>query len=169
MINLDNRIIDEYLKNNLKIIYNHFCSNIYLLGGSIKDLLLGNVPRDIDIIVLCDNDEEIKSLIEKYKIKYIKNHFNGYKLEYNGVQIDIWNTNDLYKCIQYNFDGLFYDIKNKTFIPFGFYDAIESKTLKEINPNITNNRITKDIEKEISRREKAKVLMKKIEGLNVKD
>lgn len=29
MINLDNKIIDEYLKNNLNIIYNHFNSNIY--------------------------------------------------------------------------------------------------------------------------------------------
>lgn len=129
-------------------------------------MLLGNSPRDIDIIVLCDNDDEIKSLIEKYEIEYVKNHFNGYKLKYNKLEIDIWNTNDFYKCIQYNFDGLFYDIKNKIFLPFGFYDALESKTLKEINPNITRNRITKDIEKEISRREKSKILIKKLGDFN---
>lgn len=166
MINLDSKIIDKYLKNNLDIIYNHFNSNIYLLGGSIKDLLLGNSPRDIDIIVLCDNDREIKSLIEKYKIEYVKNHFNGYKLKYNNLEIDIWNTNDFYKCIQYNFDGLFYDIKNKIFLPFGFYDTLESKNLKEINPNITKNRTTQDLEKEKNRKEKAKILIKKLGEFN---
>ena len=137
---LNHNVIDNYLANHFEIIYHHFTSSIYLIGGSIKDLLLDREVRDIDIVVLSNDDTQIKSFIDKYNLQYQRNNFGGYKIKYGDLEIDIWNSNDLYKCIQYNFDGLFYDIKNKVFIPFGFFDAIETKELKEINSSAKEKR-----------------------------
>lgn len=39
------------------------------------------------------------------------NKLGGYKIYNNSVVVDLWNTNDLLKSIEYNIEGLFYDIK----------------------------------------------------------
>lgn len=130
---LDSKLIDSYLKEKIEFIYTDFLSEIYLVGGAVRNLLMNKNPKDIDIVVLSDSDEEIISLINKYNLKYKKNSFNGYKIYYQDIEIDIWNSNDLYKCIEYNVEGLFYNIKHQLFIPFGFYQAIETKQLKKIN------------------------------------
>lgn len=156
---LDHNIIDAYLHNNLEIIYDNFTSSIYLIGGSIKDLVLNQEVRDIDIVVLSDDDSEIKSFIDKYNLQYQKNNFNGYKIKYGDLEIDIWNSNDLYKCIIYNYDGLFYDIKNSLFIPFGFFDAIETKELKQLKANINEKRqIVNNLTRKRDEERKQKIL-----------
>lgn len=35
--------------------------------------------------------------------------------------------------MQYNLDGLFYDVKNKTLIVFGFFDCLDKGKLIELN------------------------------------
>lgn len=160
-------MIDNYLKENVSIILNQFESSIYLMGGAVRDISNGKIPRDLDFVVLSDSDKEIVDFIQKYQLQYKKNNFNGYKITYNEIEIDIWNSNDLYKCIQYNFDGIFYDIKNKIIIPFGYYDAIETNTLVEINPKTcSKNGQGIDFKKREKRKQKLLKLMKEVGELH---
>ena len=76
----------------------------------------------------------MKSVISKYNLKFEINKLGGYKIFYNDIIVDLWSTNDLLKSIEYNIEGLFYDVKNDLLIPFGYYDAIENG-LRQINPN----------------------------------
>lgn len=107
---------------------------IFLIGGALRDIELLTPPKDLDFVVLSDTDEIIKTFIEKNNLKYKINKLGGYKIYNNTVVVDLWNTNDLLKSIEYNIEGLFYDIKNDYIIPFGYYDALENG-LRIINPN----------------------------------
>ena len=60
---------------------------------------------------------------------------NGYKINYNGMMIDLWKTTDLYTSVEYNIDGLFYDVANSQLIPFGYFDALENG-LRKVNEKI---------------------------------
>ena len=44
------------------------------------------------------------------------NKFGGFKLKYNGLEIDLWLSDDLFSAIQYNVDGLFYDLSNRALV-----------------------------------------------------
>lgn len=107
---------------------------IFLIGGALRDIELHTPPKDLDFVVLSDTDEIIKTFIEKNNLKYKMNKLGGYKIYNNSVVVDLCNTNDLLKSIEYNIEGLFYDIKNDYIIPFGYYDALENG-LRIINPN----------------------------------
>ena len=85
---------------------------IFLIGGALRDIELLTPPKDLDFVVLSDTDEIIKTFIEKNNLKYKINKLGGDKIYNNSVVVDRWNTNDLLKSIEYNIEGLFYDIKN---------------------------------------------------------
>lgn len=122
---------------------------IFLIGGALRDIELLTPPKDLDFVVLSDTDEIIKTFIEKNNLKYKINKLGGYKIYNNSVVVDIWNTNDLLKSIEYNIEGLFYDIKNDYIIPFGYYDALENG-LRIINPNNNINEEEKISKKKIT-------------------
>ena len=151
-----NEQIDEFsydLNLQMRIknyIMNHFypaytiskLSEIYLLGGGIRDLILAEKPKDLDFVVLGKEQENwIFDVLKKFNIKYNYNSFGGYKFEYNGTIIDLWTTNDLFSAIQYNVDGLFYNLNKDILLSLTFDDFIKNG-LKEVNSdnNIKNNR-----------------------------
>lgn len=136
--------IQEYINKNFRIIYAvaYLCPT-YLIGGSLRDLNLGKNPKDMDIVCL-DNDNIIESFLEKFNLTYKINSLGGYKINYNGIEIDLWKTKDLFSAMEYNVDGLFYDISNNQLLSFSYNDFLENG-LKKLNPenNIANGRVKK--------------------------
>ena len=135
MNDLTKRKIKKYIKKNFPIaIKISKISPIYLIGGTLRDIESSRKPKDLDFVVLDDTNQIVKSVISKYNLKFEINKLGGYKIFYNDIIVDLWSTNDLLKSIEYNIEGLFYDVKNDLLIPFGYYDAIENG-LRQINPN----------------------------------
>lgn len=148
--------LEEYIKKHFYPAYTiSILCPIYLLGGSIRDLIYAKIPKDLDFVVLGkENEELIKHILNKYNIKYTINKLNGFKFEYNNTTIDLWLADDLFSSIQYNIDGLFFDLKNNSLISLTFQDFINNN-LKLVNRdnNINNNREKKLIkfEKELKK------------------
>lgn len=125
-----------------RYIENHFypaftisrLSNIYLLGGGIRDLLVAKIPKDLDFVVLGSDEEWINEVFRIYKVHPDRNRLGGFKFEYNGTKIDLWLSEDLFSAIQYNIDGLLYDVKNNSLISLTFDDFLKNG-LRLINPN----------------------------------
>lgn len=153
-LNNKKSFIADFLNNNFKEVLgvNNKDVQIYLLGGAIKDLTQNITPKDIDIVFLTSDSSFLDDFINNNNFNYNKNSFGGYKINHNELIIDMWATNDLYKTIEYNLDGLFYDIKNNLIIPFGFIDGVETKRLFYINEN--NKHPLKEME--LERRKKLK-------------
>lgn len=126
-------IIYSYLEKNFSMILNFFSSDVFFCGGALKDLILEEKIKDLDFIVFSESDSEIKDFIKKYNLYFRRNRFNGYKIFYNDLVIDIWNSTSLYECIEYNYDALFYDIGNNQLISFGFFECIETEKIVKLN------------------------------------
>ena len=112
--------------------------NLFLTGGAVKDILNDKEPKDIDIVVLTYSTLDIiKDFVIDYcgSTEYRKNRFNGYSIHKGDMSIDIWQTNDMLKAIEYNMDGLFYDIDSNKIISFGFNKGIEEHKLEILNNN----------------------------------
>lgn len=141
-----------------RYIENHFypaftisrLSKIYLLGGGIRDLLVAKIPKDLDFVVLGSDEEWINEVFRIYKIHADRNRLGGFKFEYNGTKIDLWLSEDLFSAIQYNIDGLLYDIKNNSLISLTFADFLKNG-LRMVNPN---NNIKKGREEKLLKYEK---------------
>lgn len=138
--------IQRYIKNHFFPAYTiSKRSNIYLLGGGIRDLLVAKTPKDLDFVVLGNDEEWINEVLKIYKIHPDRNRFGGFKFEYNGTKIDLWLSEDLFSAIQYNIDGLIYDVKNNSLISLTFADFLKNG-LRLVNPN---NNIEKGREKKL--------------------
>lgn len=115
---------------------------IYLVGSAIRDLIFAKHPKDMDFVVLGKEhlDFVIKAL-EIYKIEYKFNKFGGFKFNYKGTEIDLWLADDLFSSMQYNVDGLYFDLRTNSIMSFTFED-FSKNGLKLINPenNIENGR-----------------------------
>lgn len=144
-LSLEDRL-DKYITKYFyiaKIISN--LAQVYLVGGAIRDLMYGKFPKDFDFVVLRNSNKEfILQVFEKFNIKYELNKLGGFKINYNNMMIDIWTTEDLFESIQYNLDGLLYNLNSKMMISLTF-DDFKNNGLIEINHrnNIQNKRITK--------------------------
>ena len=115
---------------------------IYLLGGAIRNLMYAKKPKDLDFVILGkENLDWIIKVFNKFDIKYSYNKFGGFKFIYNDTEIDLWLSDDLFSGIQYNVDGLFFDIKNNSLFSLTFDDFINNG-LKLVNSdnNIVNGR-----------------------------
>lgn len=141
--------LEKYLKKHFDVGYaiSNMC-NIYLLGGAIRDLTLAKKPKDLDFVILGrDNIDFINLLFKKLNIKYTYNRFGGFKFEYNATSIDLWLTDDLFSSIEYNVDGLFFDLNNCSLISLTYDDFLKNG-LRKVNDenNIENGRVKKLIE-----------------------
>lgn len=82
-------------KNSYNFIMNLMnCYDLYLFGGGVRDILNNNLEhvRDLDFVIKSKNNEEIN--LENYipnNITFKKNRFNGYKIYFDNLIIDIWD------------------------------------------------------------------------------
>jgi len=132
-LNRNKEKIKNYLQKKFPIILEQeFKCPTFLIGGAVKDILNDRKPKDLDIVVLNDSDC-IELFTEYHKLEFIKNSFGGYKINYNGLLVDMWNTNDLYNVLEYTYDGLFYDINNDYIIPIGYVWSINNGCVDSLN------------------------------------
>lgn len=115
---------------------------IYLVGGSIRDLIYAEKPKDLDFVVLGEeNLDWVLRVFKAYNIEYKLNKFGGFKFTFKDTVIDLWLSNDLFASMQYNVDGLYFDLKTNDLLSLTF-DDFNRNGLKLINPenNIDNGR-----------------------------
>lgn len=139
--------LEKYIKNHFYPAYiiSTLCP-IYLLGGAIRDLIYAKKPKDLDFVVLGkENIDFVVQVFEKFNIKYCFNRFGGFRFYYYDTKIDLWLSDDLFSSIQYNVDGLFFDLKNNSLLSLTFEDFINNG-LKLVNPE---NNIEKGREKKL--------------------
>ena len=150
-----------YLHENLNTeAYDSLCNlgnrcNVYIFSGVIRNFFLESTEeiRDLDLVVDCDR--YINKVFHKYNIR--RNSFGGYKIEINGLNVDLWCIKDtwMYKHQQvlefdtlfrgipstafFNFSSILFDFKYKTFIyKKEFIDFLRNRELdvvNKINPN----------------------------------
>ena len=115
---------------------------IYLVGGAIRDLIEARKPKDLDFVVLGkEHFDWVMKVLDRYAIKYRLNKFGGYKFTYEDVEIDLWIAEDLFSSMQYNVDGLYFDLQKNSLLSLTFED-FNNKGLRLINDenNIENGR-----------------------------
>lgn len=119
---------------------------IYLVGGGIRDLICAKKPKDLDFVVLGKQHLKwVLYVLDRNNIKYNFNKFGGYKFIYEGTEIDLWLTEDLFSSIQYNVDGLLYNLNKNSLLSLTFEDFIKND-IKLVN---TENNINNDREKKL--------------------
>lgn len=119
--------IDDFLKKNLDIMFEfEFNGLLFLWGGAIKSIIMDLPIRDLDFVLLTQDDENTLEFIKKFKLEYKVNGDHGYSFIYNNLLVGLSSTNDLF-CEGYNTDLVFYDIRRKQFIPFGIRYALEKR------------------------------------------
>jgi len=142
-----NEEIDEFTKDLCletriqKYINKHFypalilakLCPVYLLGGAIRDLILAKHPKDLDFVILGkEHLDWVLKVIEKFNIEYETNRLGGFKFTYENTKIDLWLSEDLFSNIEYNVDGLFYDLKSRSLISLTFED-FRINNLRKVN------------------------------------
>ena len=144
--------LENYIKNHFHPAYtiSTLCP-IYLLGGAIRNLIYAKKPKDLDFVVLGrENFDLILQVFEKFHIEYSLNRFGGFKFKYENTKVDLWLSNDLFSAMQYNVDGLFFDLKTNSLLSLTFDDFI-TNGLKLVN---NDNNIEKGREKKLIKFEK---------------
>lgn len=135
--------IEKLIKEKFPIAISiSYLAPIFLIGGALRDIENNITPKDLDFVVLDKTNTIVKLFIDRFNLNYTINKLGGYKISYNGTTIDLCSTDDLLKSIEYNIEGLFYDVKSGFLLPFGYIDALENG-LRVINPNNNINDETK--------------------------
>jgi len=158
--NIDEFTCDLSLVMRLKrYIHDHFylayvismLAPIYLVGGSIRDLIYAKKPKDMDFVVLgMEQLDWVLQIFEAYNIKYKMNKFGGYKFVYENTEIDLWLAEDLFSSMQYNVDGLYFNLNTNSLLSLTFND-FKRNGLRLINEE---NNIENDKEEKLFKFEK---------------
>lgn len=116
---------------------------IYLVGGSLKHIILGQEEKikDYDLIIINKNHKHpnLEKIFIELDFKFIKNNLGGFKVDYKGITIDIWEDTDFKVSEQYNIDGFYYCLTNHKFWEStSFQNIIEYRKLIEINNSKLN-------------------------------
>ena len=132
--------VKNYITKHFPIIFGiaRLCPT-FLMGGALRDLKLEKTPKDLDFVCL-DNANVIELCIKRFGLKYELNKLGGYKIYWNDSVIDLWRTDDLFTCVEYNIDGLFYDVANNYFLSFGYYEALRKGLVKINQDNNVENK-----------------------------
>lgn len=118
---------------------------VFLLGGAIRDLMYAKEPKDLDFMILDSRFEDlIPKALERLNIEYKFNRFGGYKFVSNGIEVDLWANDDMFSAIEYNVDGLFFDLGKNELVSLTFDDFIKNGLIKvNDNNNIDVERVEK--------------------------
>lgn len=76
----------------------------------------------------------VLKVFKTFNIEFILNRFGGYKFIYDDIEIDLWLADDLFSSMQYNVDGLYFDLRTNSILSLTFED-FNKNGLKLINPN----------------------------------
>ncbi len=125
----------------LKIASEH--NDLFLIGGSIRDLAHSKKPRDLDFVI--DGPIEKISSELSQNCCFITNKYGGLKLRLSdNLTCDLWSLKDHWvfkerilriapQNIQngtfYNFDSLVYNLRDRSIFLDHFNHSIETKTL----------------------------------------
>lgn len=137
-----NMRIERYIREHFYPAYTiSILAPVYLVGGGVRDLVNAKKPKDLDFVVLGNNKDFILDVFKSYNIVPSYNKFQGYKFDYHDTTIDLWLAEDLFSAIQYNVDGLLFDLKSNIIISLTF-DDFQKRGIRLVNPlnNINNNR-----------------------------
>lgn len=150
---------DDLLLLQLLMLIGQFGSKTYLVGGCVRDMLLGKTPKDFDIVTSANIPvmHEGKDTFDGWKVDYVGQHFGVYIFSKNGRQFDVANfrkdlggdgrhsiTQFLGATLEddaarrdFTVNSIYYDPFSGSFIdPNGGMRDIKSKTLKFIgNPH----------------------------------
>ena len=155
--------IDEKLNiiknsdSNLSKFFNELKRyNPIIIGGFIRNIINNEEVRDIDIILNTEDYFAINRIVNKLKLDYRINQFDGYKIIFNNITIDLWyiknhnlfkkgiyniDVNNLKDTTFINYDSLIYDINNKKLDIDYYQECINSNTIDFVGNNdaIINN------------------------------
>lgn len=124
--------------------------NFYIVGGAIRSIYKNRKPRDIDIIVKDDVKKILSALSDKIDIS--NNYFGGYKIDFTGIVVDIWDfeshwafkagllnpdEKNLAESCLFDFDALVYSPVNEYLNIDLFRHSIESNTIDFIKNDET--------------------------------
>lgn len=136
--------------------------DLYLIGGALREFLeTGNIKdaKDIDVVIDTKETDKFDAVCKKYHAR--KNFFDGYKITYHDIVVDVWRIEqtwayreNIINCSEedylknlpftvfFNLDSLVYDIKRNVWYDELYIKAKESNTLDivlEENPHIDLN------------------------------
>ena len=122
--------LNNFLQENYSEFVNYpFNKDLYVLGGTIRDVMLDKKPKDVDFLFF-DNEAEMFKFLDDTKIKYALNSFGTPKIDYNGKMVDMMSKQNPYNLLMYNVDGLFYNCTKSKFMLLGFENFAETRSLK---------------------------------------
>lgn len=134
--------LDKMLIQQFEIFANTiFSSNLFVFGGAIRDTILSNEIKDLDIFILTKNKHEVLDFVKNNNLHYTLNSFGNPKINYKGINIDFCPIKNFSEVIFFNSDGLFYNYSTGKFvITREFENFIKTKKIevvnsKEVHPN----------------------------------
>lgn len=127
--------IDKLIMERFPIIYDfEFDGIVIIYGGTLRNTMMGLPVKDFDFFIITPNgDGGLKEFVRKYKLKYKRNSFFGYKIMYNGFNIDMFAVNDTLDAAIYDADMYFYDVMNHSIISCGGIDCFYKGVITQIN------------------------------------
>lgn len=126
--------------------------SMFYVGGFVRDLWLGEKPRDVDIVLFYSFLEEQFKYVTKEYLKG-ENSFGGLKLNIEGIEVDVWSADKTYaftkkdsiffplnvisnlpKATFFNIDGMVLEVyapdNKRLFWESDFFDALKNETLE---------------------------------------
>ncbi len=141
------------LRNFFGILKKVDNDKLAIFGGAVRDWYLGKKPKDIDIVLDCSPDI-ISMLASNFKHK--KSQFDGYQLEIDGINLDVWRLEDSW-CFKQGNDNFatrpsWYNLvcstpfymdavlvfKSGLVLQNGFYEAMDNKVI-ELQSSVNKN------------------------------
>lgn len=116
--------LERYINRRVSLVYTiSVLAATYLIGGAIRDLIYAKKQK-IWIFVVLEKEhlDWVLQVLKRYNIEYKLNKFGGFKFNYKGTEIDLWLIDDLFSSMQYNVDGLYFDLRTSSLISFIFED-----------------------------------------------
>lgn len=88
-------MIDDLLLMQLLMLIRDTSPKTYLVGGCVRDMLLGKTPKDYDIVTTANieilNEDCDRFRSNGWSVDYVGQHFGVYIFSKNGRQFDVAN------------------------------------------------------------------------------